>query len=456
MVRKKHPAGKKPKKKKGRKKALKEKPRTKEEMQRIVRQRLIKHFGQELLAQAKHKDPEVREGVAASLGQLGNVKALPLLETMMDDPNPHVQLAVVEAIRSIRSKAGIGLLEKKLNARVPLVRLRAAAGLWDLNAKQSAALLKKMIDTEKNSDVRSSVIRSFFRVASPQKSIPVFKKLMQSKSNSDRHLATAYLYSVFWKKKHSGPEKYLPLFRKMVNDSYYSVRQQAISFLGDYGTQKDLALIVEVRKKEPNAVVRAKADAALDVITSRLGVPRLYAEMLADRVFFDKEQIIARREQLKTGPRSLLLGGKLLGKAIIRIMPEQGLKAWKRAFNSKYAWKQAGFNYIPVEPILSKGNKERIYAEKKREELTGNYRVSTKVLGESLHGFLAQPKNQKHKEYLEAQRRKITDVLDSLGVNHYHLHAGNFCVEKVKKKGRPELRLYVIDFDLASLGKKRK
>jgi hypothetical protein len=198
---------------------------------------------------------------------------------------------------------------------------------------------------------------------------------------------------------------------------------------------------------DPSGINQIVANRALHNLLIKFKVNRLYAEQAMESAFFEKEKPIVRREFEKTGSSLILLGGKLTGKAIVRVIPKSALAAWKKALNAKKAWEQAGFDYIPVEPILKKKQKLRVSSLK-----SGDVRVSCKVLGPSLYGFLGIPENKKYSKDLIDQMMKIENVLTELGIEHGHLHRGNFCVEMHKNnKGQIKPRLYVIDFDRAEL-----
>lgn len=168
---------------------------------------------------------------------------------------------------------------------------------------------------------------------------------------------------------------------------------------------------------------------------------RLYEGQSKD--FLNKEGKLKRKEFKKSGSETILLGDRLAGKAIVRIIKEEPFLAWKKAFEAVDYWRRKGFDYIPIEPILSRNGKLR--ASKMKD---GKYRVVCRVLGENLSEFLSD-QNQKNLELfqddLRKQWSKITSGLDDLGINHGHPHWANMCVEM--KNGKP--RLYAIDFDQA-------
>jgi len=151
---------------------------------------------------------------------------------------------------------------------------------------------------------------------------------------------------------------------------------------------------------------------------------------------------IIREKFGKTGSETILLGGSLVGKAIIRIISDQAFQGWKKAFEAEMVWKGLGFDYVPIEPILTQGDKLRAYQTKE-----GLWRVSTRVLGPSLKDYSASyyKEYSQYKQELAVMKAKIERGLNILNIHHGHLHESNFCIEMHQGK----IRLYAIDFDQA-------
>ncbi|MEK6905745.1 MAG: hypothetical protein AABX24_05070 [Nanoarchaeota archaeon] len=152
---------------------------------------------------------------------------------------------------------------------------------------------------------------------------------------------------------------------------------------------------------------------------------------------------IVRGKLEKTGSETIVLGGPLQGKAIIRIISDQAFQGWKKAFEAEDVWRKLGFDYVPIEPILKIGGKLRAFKTKE-----GLWRVSTKVLGPTLSKFMYSDEYREYKTYgqeLFLMQMKIEEGLAKLKVRHGHLHDNNFCIEFHDGK----IRLYAIDFDQA-------
>lgn len=118
--------------------------------------------------------------------------------------------------------------------------------------------------------------------------------------------------------------------------------------------------------------------------------------------------------------------------------------AWRKAFEDAEFWKGKGFDYVPVEPIVS------VAENAKRTGVD----VATRVLkGPSLRDWLSETRLYAH--VLSELSEHIERCLEELGVEHEHIHMANFVtVFERDEQGEPDLakppRVYVIDFDMAA------
>ena len=152
----------------------------------------------------------------------------------------------------------------------------------------------------------------------------------------------------------------------------------------------------------------------------------------------------------KSGSRTTLLdavpgqpGKTLKERVIIRHIPFSAYAAWARAFEASDFWKERGFDYVPVEPIVS--------AQTDAENAT-EVAVFTRVLGPSVATW--EQNTVLFRDNIDTDVRRLKDALRELGIEHGHLHENNFCLVFDKtKKGDADLtkppRVYVIDFDMA-------
>ena len=144
----------------------------------------------------------------------------------------------------------------------------------------------------------------------------------------------------------------------------------------------------------------------------------------------------------KTGSKTILLGGKLAGKSIIRIIEEETFLVWKSLFENKRLWEENGFDYIPIEPI-----------QKYKKMKDGKYRVYCEVLDCNLEE-LESSGNILWLIKLNNIGHKILKVLRDNNIKHGHPHYRNFCVKFYRKEDRSINykicpRLYLIDWDMS-------
>ncbi len=228
-----------------------------------------------------------------------------------------------------------------------------------------------------------------------------------------------------------------------LKSEYPSIRSEAINKLVKLGSERCVPLFRQMLR-DPDFLVRNTAMHALAAISKDARDHRLYSQIDSQK-FFDSSGKIIRHQFRKTvktvGTGTILLGGILAGKAIVRVVDKKTFLVWKTALESKDVWKDLGFEYTPIEPILIKNGKLRAY-----KTTTGMYRVYTKVLGPSLTHFLLNPNNNKFYDRLKMQSDNIIKGLSSLKIKHYELRdKENFCIEM--HEGEP--RLYAIDFEHA-------
>jgi len=149
-----------------------------------------------------------------------------------------------------------------------------------------------------------------------------------------------------------------------------------------------------------------------------------------------------RKAFVKTGSGTTLVGGDLKDKTIIRHITQEAFRNWQRAYENYQAWKDAGFDYVPIEPIQSF-----------RLNSKGLVDVSTQVLDLSFEAWRNMTSEFVYE--LEDDRNKILSIIASFGIYHGHTHDKNFVLRFLRdEKGNVDFtkkpRIYLIDFDAAS------
>lgn len=144
----------------------------------------------------------------------------------------------------------------------------------------------------------------------------------------------------------------------------------------------------------------------------------------------------------KTGS-NLYVGQKSSGVSV-RVIPLSSFTLWMKAYLSEETWKSAGFEYVPVEPIMSVAAAEPPGCEIAVQTIN----LPGKSLHESIHTY-----SRSVQDKIRDQQKRIVATLQALGIKHGHLHNNNFVLAPRLTKGRPDPsktpRIYVIDFDEA-------
>lgn len=149
----------------------------------------------------------------------------------------------------------------------------------------------------------------------------------------------------------------------------------------------------------------------------------------------------SRTKFAKTGSETILLGGDLKEKTIIREVQPQAFLAWQELYENWKLWQQNGFDYVPIEPIQS-----FILTE------TELVRVYGGVLDLSLR--IWEDRTDRFVQELYDQKVAIEKVLEDQHIIHGHMHRRNFCLRFFRDEhNQPDFtrcpRLYLIDFDQA-------
>jgi hypothetical protein len=176
-------------------------------------------------------------------------------------------------------------------------------------------------------------------------------------------------------------------------------------------------------------------------------VRRLLGISIAEPPLYKGKEIsgehLSRDEFEKTGSKTILLGGELKDKTIVRKMQPEAFLVWQKLYEDHEMWSAAGFDYVPIEPIQSfKFNKEE-----------GMVDVYSGVLDVSFAEWSMM--SGYYVSELEKKRNAILKVLGKNKIDHGHAHNGNFCLRFFRdEKGEIDLdtkpRIYLIDFDQAS------
>ncbi len=157
-----------------------------------------------------------------------------------------------------------------------------------------------------------------------------------------------------------------------------------------------------------------------------------------------------RKNFPKTGSKTTLLGEipgikerSLRERLIIRHIPFDKFNKWLLAYQNVDTWRRAGFDYIPIEPI--------VYANWDNSDNPLMIRVYSRVIpGPTYDWWMAHTDN--FKQEIEEKIKSIINTLKKLHLSHTHEHTKNFVLLFPRDaKNQPDYtkipRVYMIDFD---------
>lgn len=201
-------------------------------------------------------------------------------------------------------------------------------------------------------------------------------------------------------------------------------KTELLSVIGLISEEHQLAMLAFLTKKK---------------MGNNFVAPRLYKNNKITNKDFSRQKFA------KTGSETVLIGGGLKDKTILRKIEPSAFVAWQSVYENHNLWTQAGFDYVPIEPIQS----YHLNSE-------GLVDVYTGILDLSLSDWIdIDGKNTAlFRGELEKQRDKIIEILEREGIRHGHIHDRNFCLRFYRdEQGEPDFarvpRIYLIDFDQA-------
>ena len=233
------------------------------------------------------------------------------------------------------------------------------------------------------------------------------------------------------------------LMEKCFNDDDVIVRRAAVQMI-QYAPKDERSKLMELRKKM-NPPQPDKPDTQ--------NIPNRYLQTLATEtpLYRQRTKRFFKRAFHKSGSGTTLLDivpgqedNSLKERVIIRHITAQSYFSWRKAFEASGYWKQHGFDYVPVEPIVS---------VKPTKGSFTHVDVYTRVIkGPSVAVW--KKNDGSFIQEIDHQVKQITTGLYELGIEHGHTHEGNFVLYfQQKEDGTADLsqppRIYVIDFDQA-------
>ncbi len=351
----------------------------------------------------------------------------------LDDEASYVRAQVLKMIPYAPEKARAALIQSAFkdndwNVRVTAVEMiqYATEDAQTILREKIPKFIQEGLDDEA-SYVRAQVLKMI--PYAPEEARANF--IQRCLTDDDRHVR----WKATWMIQHAPEKARATLIQKALEDNDWFVRKTAVEMIQHASEEARADPLKQIGSTEQSQKVENIDFHALATETP------LYGES-TDRFF--------KKEFYKTGSGTTLLDRvpplpevTLKERVIIRHISANSYFSWKKAFESSGYWKGKGFEYVPIEPIISV----------KPQKLTTKVDVFARVLqGPSVK--IWNENNGPYQTEIEEQISKIKTGLDELGITHGHTHEGNFVLYFQRKQdGTADLsrspRVYAIDFDAA-------
>jgi len=401
--------------------------------------------------------PQVQKAATEMIRYTPDKEKAPLIRKALNSSSPEVQKAAAEMIKSIPDKERVTLsqmvtekIRDALSNSSTEVQKIAAEMIWYAPLEEKAPLIRKALNSS-SPEVQKAAAEMIWRVPLEEQAVlkqMVTEKVCKALNSSSPEVQKTALEMI----QYTPYEERAPLIHDALNSSSPEVQKVAAEMIR-YTPDKEKAPLIReaLNSSSPEAhkiairMIRSnfwggEQEALLKQALEKAG-DILIESPLYDRGDIQKERF-SRKEFFKSGSETTLIDGALKDKVIVRyILPEHFL-SWKSLYEDHSFWKENGFDYVPIEPIVSY-----------RLEKDGRVAVFSGVLDLNLKMW--QKITSRFGSELEVQKNKILDVLNKKGIEHGHSHDGNFCLRFWRdENGRPDMtktpRLYLIDFDQTS------
>jgi len=401
--------------------------------------------------------PQVQKAATEMIRYTPDKEKAPLIRKALNSSSPEVQKAAAEMIKSIPDKERVTLsqmvtekIRDALSNSSTEVQKIAAEMIWYAPLEEKAPLIRKALNSS-SPEVQKAAAEMIWRVPLEEQAVlkqMVTEKVCKALNSPSPEVQKTALEMI----QYTPYEERAPLIHDALNSSSPEVQKVAAEMIR-YTPDKEKAPLIReaLNSSSPEAhkiairMIRSnfwggEQEALLKQALEKAG-DILIESPLYDRGDIQKERF-SRKEFFKSGSETTLIDGALKDKVIVRyILPEHFL-SWKSLYEDHSFWKENGFDYVPIEPIVSY-----------RLEKDGRVAVFSGVLDLNLKMW--QKITSRFGSELEVQKNKILDVLNKKGIEHGHSHDGNFCLRFWRdENGRPDMtktpRLYLIDFDQTS------
>ncbi len=385
-----------------------------------------------------NKDPFVREKALLMIPYIPIKKRKILIQKSLEDEDIFVCgrgvkmiLYTLKSEQDFLRNQCLEIFQKFFKNKDPLFREKAAAVIPGAPVEKRAELIRKAYEEEKDVFVIIKIIKTISSVPIRERA-ELIQMFLKDPNPLVRKEIIRIVPFVLKERKRDFFQEAL-LDKNLDNRKLAETKIQNI--LEEEKTENEIQQIKEREEKQKN-----------NPLIQELARRSLLYELCEDDKRFSNKNFL--KDHSETTLLDIIPGQpekSLRHRVIIRHIKPPSYFLWKKAYEAHQYWKDKGFDYVPVEPIVRVSHRKPTFDK---------VDIFTRVLnGPSVAMWEAN--NGPYQLEIEEQIRKIKGGLEELGVEHGHLdrHKRNFVLVFPRNEdGTVDLshppRAYAIDFDI--------
>lgn len=217
-----------------------------------------KDMWESLAGAADAANPEARATALRVIGELKDVRGIPLAIARSKDQMPSVRGGAAAALGLIGKKEGLEALTALVHDKIPAVRSAAAVALGELETRDVVPVLKQALE-DVDPGVRGAAVDSLLRLGEPFPDIePAVRKLMLGQDPGPRSAVGKALARASGRNRQAA----LAYLEQLIQDTLPRPRIAAARSLGRIGGH-DYVPILKGLLKDPDPAVQSTAAASL-------------------------------------------------------------------------------------------------------------------------------------------------------------------------------------------------
>lgn len=256
----------------------------------------------------------VKVEIVKQLGKIKLNQAMEVLINHLDDKNPKVRKAIVEALTHHKNEASYHALKNLvINGDASYyVESSAISGLGKLTTgsledKQEEVIpLLEQILTEKsgwNEVIRSSAINALSHLKTNEKAVDIIAKYTQL--GTPQPLRLSAIRSLGSIAKGQKPDKLtfiLEKFESMMSDTFFLTQMSLIGGLGQIEDSQAISLLTNLADTTPDGRVKRRAEEAINGVRSKLGKDKTLKDLqqAMDKLKEENQDLQSRLAKLET------------------------------------------------------------------------------------------------------------------------------------------------------------